>query len=125
MRRLLFCLVFFCAAQAHAGPAAVKCTVQLPGGKPEVWHLSADSDKGVYTARLNNVIVKQRKPFELVYTFNNFKPSVTAFKFLIELSPMQQYFVVESNGGLAFTTALSGSYRRQVGRCVDDQFLGL
>lgn len=121
MRILPFVLLLLFVTPAEADPVGIRCDVQLgPQAKPEVWHLSFVPEQRLYTARLNNAVVRQRQPVEPIMGF----PEVTGLQFQVDISPMQKYFIVYKNGD-AFITALAIANQRRVGKCVEDKFLGL
>lgn len=124
--RWLGLLVFaIMISPAYAGQGGFTCNLNIDG-KQQEWRISADSDRSQFTARIGNQIIIRQKTVSVDYGMGaNMQPYADAFKFLVELKPMQTFLVVKVDGGTAFITPLSGSNPRNVGRCTDSPFEGL
>jgi hypothetical protein len=126
MKRLVLSLFALMISPAYAGgQGGLTCNLNINGQQQE-WRISGDSDRGLFTVRVGNQIVIRQKTMSLNYGVGaDVRPYVDAFKFLVELRPMQTFLVVKADGGMAFLTALSGDNERNVGRCTDSPFEGL
>ena len=126
MKRFALFLFALMISRAYAGgQGGLTCNLNINGQQQE-WRISGDSDRGLFTVRVGNQVVIRQKAMSLSYGVGaNVQPYVDAFKFLVELKPLETFLVVKADGGTAFVTPLSGDSARNIGRCTDSPFEGL
>lgn len=125
MRTVAVVIALVLSTPAFAGNTGFQCWLDI-GGKKAWYNLSADGDKGLYTMRSGNEVVKQAQPFEVEMGFGaNMKPSVKALKFVVQMAPMDYMLVITPQTGQAFMSSVSGSTARMIGACQEVDFKGL
>lgn len=125
MKKTLAVMSLLAATPACADPIGIICNMTIAHKNIE-WHISMDFDTAKYTARAGDQIVKSQQDFEVVRSFGaNFKPAVQALKFVVRLSPMDYFLVLNAKNYSVALTPLSGSNPNLVGNCRDDKFRGL
>lgn len=105
------------------GESGFSCNLII-GGQRQDWYISLDLIKGLYTARMNNAVVRQRQAAIMdVVLGNTMTPEPGQLRLQVNLGT-NMYLVIKPEGQ-AFLTPPSGSNPAPAGSCKNAAFQGL
>jgi len=105
------------------GQAGLLCKLTINGQRQD-WQISIDLKRSLYTARVNNAVVRQRQAAILdVVLGNSLTPQPGQLRLQVNLG-INMYMAIKPNNQ-AFLQPLSGSNPTPVGSCTDMAFQGL
>jgi hypothetical protein len=128
---LWFILSVAPAVVAHAqtnpqakGQAGLLCKLTI-GGQRQDWMISIDLNQSLYTARVNNVVIRQRQAAILdLILGNGLTPQPGQIRLQVNLG-VNMFMAIRAPDSQVFLQPLSGSNPTHVGSCTDAAFQGL
>lgn len=101
------------------------CRVNTEQGQ-QSWRISVDTQRGLYTARTDTGIVRQRREATVdMLVGASVVPQFGQLKMMVQLGSFDKFFLVMKPDMKLFWTPLSGSNPAPAGYCQDAKFEGL
>lgn len=107
----------------NPGEAGLLCNLTI-GGQHQDWYISVDLEKGLYAARMNNTVIRQRQAAIMdAILGNSLTPQPGQLRLQVNLG-VNMYMAIKPNNQV-FLQPLSGSNPMPAGSCKDVAFQGL